>query len=441
MQKNNLKAILILQIIISVLTACTQATSFSDILDGPDGLVLSISPSEAQLLSSKSITLEIDGGVPPYDLSLSTALGGLGEELSGNSYTAPSDKTGLVIVQVEDSYGAIGQSSITVISPSASILTLSPSFISIYKGKKVTLEANGGTGEYSYSLVQPIGGTGESLLNKLYTAPSDQGGTAIVRVTDSELSTAETTINVATSSPVLDDVNYNTVSVTTDASEYQGGSDFSGSFTFKNSGSDNGTQSISWIVYYSEDLVIGSGDTIVSQGSESPLDAYQNSLSIPFSGTWPYPEKSTDYNLIASVSAEDDLYFSDNTGYITVPVEIVVMKDIDYVISDLATTIPSSVDDSLSVGFNLHNKGTVDGTDDITWGAYRSDDANWDEEDLQIDTLTIGALGNDVYFWTSTSVSWPSPAGTYYLIIKVLAEDEINKTNNYEIIGPFVIDS
>ncbi|QEN06636.1 hypothetical protein EXM22_01010 [Oceanispirochaeta crateris] len=443
MQKINLKAILIFQIVIIILAACVQATPFSEILDGPDGQVLSISPSEAQLLSSQSLTLEIEGGVPPYELTLSTALGGSGEKLTDNSYTAPSDKTGMVIVQVEDSYGATGQSLLTIVSPSVSLLTLSPSFISIYRGKKVTLEANGGTGEYSYSLEQSIGGTGESLINNLYTAPSDLGGTAIVKVTDSQLNTAETTINVATSSPALDDVNYNTVSVTTYESDYSGGSDFSGSFTFKNSGSDDGTQSISWIVYYSEDLIIGSGDTIVSQGSESPLEAYQDSLSIPFSGTWPYPDKNTDYNLIVSLSAEDDLYFSDNTGYITVPVEIVVMKNIDYLIEDTDEhTPPSNVGDETYIGFNIKNEGSADGTDQIFWGAYASEDENWDEEDTLITSATIEALlSGDYSDWLDFNLPWPELTGTYYLILKVLAEDEINKTNNYEIIGPFVVDS
>ena len=53
-----------------------------------------------------------------YSLSLQKVLGGVGEGLEETHYTAPSDQTGIVLIQLKDSYGSVVSSKITVVSGS-----------------------------------------------------------------------------------------------------------------------------------------------------------------------------------------------------------------------------------------------------------------------------------------------------------------------------------
>lgn len=421
-------------------SACTQSLSYSEMVDGPDGAVLALSPSEAQLVCSESLVFEIEGGVPPYSLSLQNALDGAGEKLEDDRYTAPADKTGTVLIRAEDSYGGSATAEIVVVSQAGSLpLTLSPSSISLYKGKDVSFEATGGTGEYSFTLAQAIGGAGESLAGSTYTAPTDTGGTAVVRVTDGLGDTAEATVSVSFTTPTVPDVNYGSLSINSSGST-EGGGDFSGSFSFSNNGGDDGSRTITWIVYYSTDTSIGSGDTIVSQGDLAALGAGNGSGSIPFSGTWPYPSSDTTYYLIASVSAEDDVDGSDNSINTAVALEAVVEKDIDYIIADESISYPSNVGDEVREGFNIYNTGTVDGGETLNWGLYYSADEDWDGDDVLITGGSRAALNKGTSVWISFGAPlWSYPTGTYYLIIRVMADDEINQTNNFASHGPFAV--
>jgi hypothetical protein len=422
------------------LTACSPSLSYSEIVDGPDGEQLALHPSEAQLVCSERLDLEVSGGVPPYDLKLIAPLGGRNEILENGYYQAPEDNTGKAVVQVTDSYGVSSEAEITVVSQAGSLpLILSPSSISLYKGKNVTLEASGGAGGYSFALLQAIGGTGESLTGSSYTAPTDTGGTAVVRVTDGSGDTADSTIQVSFTTPSVPDVNYGSVTIS-NAGSTQGGGAFSGTFSFSNNGNDNGSRAINWIVYYSTDTSIGSGDTIVSQGELAALNTGAGSGNIPFSGTWPYLPYNTTYYLIASISAEDDVEAGNDTGSKSVELEAVIEKDIDYEISGFSVnTVPASVNDNYFVGFNFYNSGSENGAETINWGVYRSADDDWDEGDTLITSGTHAAMNSGAYDWINISDPWPSPAGTWYLIVKILADDEINQTNNYAGHGPFTV--
>lgn len=49
---------------------CSQPFSISDILDGPEGKELTISPSSAQVVTNDTITFIAAGGVPPISANL-----------------------------------------------------------------------------------------------------------------------------------------------------------------------------------------------------------------------------------------------------------------------------------------------------------------------------------------------------------------------------------
>ena len=158
---------------------------------------LLINPAAVTLNLGDSILASASGGVPPYTFTLETPIGGAGENLSGQTYTAPSDAVGNAVVRVQDNMGTVQDMTITV-TPAAS-LAIGPPAHSMSLGENVTFAASGGVPPYSYSAPALIGGSGENLTGANYQAPYDASGTATVRVTDNEGALAEATVTVESS--------------------------------------------------------------------------------------------------------------------------------------------------------------------------------------------------------------------------------------------------
>jgi hypothetical protein len=84
-----------------------------------------------------------------------------------------------------------------------------------------------------------------------------------------------------------------------------------GDFIYKNNGSNDGTQPVSWEAYSSLDTNLDAGDVLIESGSSlPPLDAGLTSGSIGFSGKWPLDYG--DYYLIVRVMSSDELNPADN---------------------------------------------------------------------------------------------------------------------------------
>jgi len=89
-----------------------------------------------------------------------------------------------------------------------------------------------------------------------------------------------------------------------------------GNCTFKNTGTNNGTQTVSYMVYASLDQILDVADYLVASGSTSPLDSSVTSVPpVSFSGTWPLV--FGDYYLIVRIISVEDMDVSDNTGVTT----------------------------------------------------------------------------------------------------------------------------
>ena len=86
-----------------------------------------------------------------------------------------------------------------------------------------------------------------------------------------------------------------------------------GNFTYKNNGTNNGTQPVSWEAYASLDEFLDAGDVLIESGSGLlPLGIGLTSGSIGFSGIWPLDYGK--YFLVVRVMSSDEFNPADNVG-------------------------------------------------------------------------------------------------------------------------------
>jgi len=86
-----------------------------------------------------------------------------------------------------------------------------------------------------------------------------------------------------------------------------------GNFVYKNNGTSNGSQPVSWEAYASLDPNLDAGDVLIESGSGLPqLDFGATSGAIPFSGKWPLDYGK--YFLVVRVMSSDETNPGDNTG-------------------------------------------------------------------------------------------------------------------------------
>ena len=218
------------------------------------------------------------------------------------------------------------------------------------------------------------------------------------------------------------------------------GTSYEGSFRIQNLGAANGAYAVGWNVYISDDNIYDGGDTQVGAGAlPSPLPASGISAVINFSGSW--PGTAGTYYLIIRISAADDTDNTSNNELISGP--IAVSEIVDYSIIDANFPESGSLGGPFGGNFRITNTGTINGNQQIEWNVYLSANAVFDGGDSSISSGTQAALSAS----TSTGIigfsgTWPSAAGSYYLIIVISANDDFEDTNNIEISSAIgVIDS
>ena len=64
--------VLVILLPLLALAACDPAFSLAELLDGPDGHALTVSPESIQVVGGDSVTLQVTGGMPPYAFDLSS---------------------------------------------------------------------------------------------------------------------------------------------------------------------------------------------------------------------------------------------------------------------------------------------------------------------------------------------------------------------------------
>ncbi len=411
---------------LAMLAAGCDKFSLTSVLNGELGRPLSIEPSSLVLPAAEQVTFKADGGVPPYRFSLHSG-GGSVDEASG-LYTAPLT-AGTAVVRVIDSAGAAKDATLTI-SDFQGPLTIGPSAISVSVGETVEFVAVGGTSPYTFSISLPPGSGSPSIdpATGVYTAGSTPG-TDTVTVTDA--AAASVTATVTVTATTLPDIDYTVTSVSHSAGT-TAGQTVSGTLTVQNAGTVNGTQAVSWYVFASTDTVLDGSDYYVAGGSTPALNAGASSAPIAFSGLWPSTPAS--YYLIAQLSAPDDASTANNSGCTAAAVAVMGAPpaNVDYSVPLVSNTGGTTTGGALAGSFTVTNGGADGGGATIYWTVYRSTNAVLDVGiDPVVDSGTLPALATGA---TSSPVAfsgtWPSGAGTYYLIAGVSASDDVNAANN-----------
>ncbi len=221
------------------------------------------------------------------------------------------------------------------------------------------------------------------------------------------------------------DIDYDVLTVTNTGGVVAGGA-LAGEFTVRNIGTVAGAQQVLWAAYVSADAVLGGGDELVDSGTISPLAAGATDGPIAFSGTWPLTGPRT---LIVQVTAFDDVALGNN---VEASASIALsVPQVDYQVTSVSNTGGTTAGGALSATFTASNNGPSNGTRTLFWQAYLSADAALDASDTVVQTGSMAPLAG----WGSVGPvaiagTWPLTPGWYYIIVRLIAEDDVNAGND-----------
>ncbi len=460
-------------------TATVTAVSSFDVLE--------INPKSASLAAGGSITFVGTGGVEPYEFDFQSNNSG-GSITSGGVYTAGST-TGVsdtIIVRDSDipqktcSVAAVVSVTAAVTNVDyeisgenfpATVLAGDPiagvpisERFQIYNSGSAT-----GTNTVAWWLFVSedgsLGGDGEQLVDNgsvtadipsLGSHPVTPGGSwptdlpaggyhlFVMIASPDDMNHGN---NVCPPIPVtieVPDVDYRVDSVTCLDSTPRYGQPFSGEFDLDNSGLDDSSELADWEVWISEDTAIGSGDIRIDSGIEtSPaMTAAQSLKTEAFSGVWPHGSgNSTDYYLIVRVSSTQDSAAGNDTNNTAYSGPITVSKpDVNYDVLSVTHGAGEVAARQVDGSFSLENIGTDNGAVDVSWTVYASSNDNTvDIADTVVDFGTALAMNHDdtpqdVFF----SGIWPETPDNYYLVVEILASDDMDDSNDEEPTATFV---
>ncbi len=441
---------------------------------------LSIQPSTVSINVGGSVTFVATGGSGTYNYTMLTSASGppVSVVAATGVYTAGNSGSTTDVVRVSDGI-TFKDATINVtatnspvnydISPvSAATLPAAGTGNTLLGGSYSFTIHNGGTGAGSAPISwwvflspTPVPGSGSALLaSGSYAGPAIAPGlTAAVPLSwtwpsvlppggirylfimisaADDLTPANNTYTSAALTLSKDNVHY-TVSGVTNTGGITAGGALTGQFTVQNSlpGATDGHYTANWKAYVSTDGTqrIDAGAVLVSSGSIPPLNGGASSAPVSFSGTWPAAPGA--YFLKVQVSAPDEVSPDPvlpaaapwgNTG-VTATSENTTVPDYDVPL--VTNTGSAMAGRALSGSFTLHNGGSANGTKTVNWTVFVSTDAVLDAGDTAVAAGTTGPLNAGTsQVGIPFSGTWPSATGSFYLIVKVAAADDMNPAND-----------
>ena len=250
-------------------------------------------------------------------------------------------------------------------------------------------------------------------------------GTWYLKAAVSASDEVSTTDDVQVSGPITTTIVDYAPSAVTNTGGLVGGAPMAGSFTLTNTGSANGSQTVSWSVYISTTSTLGVGSTLAASGTRAALPASQ-SAPVTFSGAWPAAGGS--YYLIASVSASDDPNAANNQA--ASGVLSVTSTNVDYASSAVTSTGGQVSGSAMAGNFTLTNSGSGNGAQAVSWAVYISTTPTAGPGSTLAASGTTAALTSGQSTPVGFAGNWPAAAATYYLVAVVTASDDSSTANN-----------
>ena len=324
----------------------------------------------------------------------------------------------------------------TLDGPEGKPLALIPGDAQVGINGTLNFSAEGGVPNYSFTVLQGNGTIDP--VTGIYTAPSFIT-TEIITVTDSYKNIQSASIEIITG--VVTNVNYEVSSVTNTGGT-TGDAALDAEFLVTNIDTSNGAALINWTAYISDNGTADAGDIIANSGTIPAIGAGLDSGSVSISGTW--PSSAGSYFIIVLISSPDDLTTADDeraSGAISVSAPPIA--NIDYQVNSISNTNPQALAGSaVNESFTYRNTLGDIGGSIVRWTAYSSLDENIDGTDTIINSGTSPSLnGNTTSAPVGISGTWPAPAGAYYIIISINADDDVNPLNNSDYSSQFVLNA
>jgi len=371
----------ILAAILIIVSSCQAPFFLQELVDGPDGTALTISPAATELQVNDSLPVAASGGLPPYTYKVVSGAG----SFSGNLYTAPA-APGTEIIQVSDSAGNTVKGTYTINSAGLS-LGITPSSQTVYTGGSITFSPIGGTSPYSYEVSTNNSGA-PPMSGSLYTAGSS-AGTDVVTITDSAAPTPDTANAVITVQAKPLAVSPQTITVYVNQSVQFSAVGGDGPFSYE----------------------------IVANGSGAP----------PMSGSTytAGPAPGTDM-----VELKDTYDGRTRNAAVTV---VDTASTVDYEVTTIIDIVPVDflTRENFDAEFSIINNGSTAGSRTISWTVYASMDTSIGGTDDRI-AASSSLAGTSAGSTTQVSFTgtWPGEAGSYYLLVDVTAADDLETADN-----------
>lgn len=432
---------------------------------------VSISPTAFTIYTGQDITFSSTSeGAPAFTVDSDTS----GGSLSGNVFTA-GPNPGSAEIRVTDGDGSFAVATITVVATPAPatadyrVNAVTLGTVGTETGSTVDgdfdLEnlgpANGGStvSWTAYASSDPAVGPSDTIIDSGTTVALIATGTAnvgfsgnwpdtagnyfvVVAVSVSDDTTAAnntldngaaTAITEPAPPPPLD-VDYRVQSALPGGS-YAPNDPLSEGFVIQNTGLDNGVENVSWSVYRSSDTTYGAGDALVDSGTIAGVPGSDVSGTITAIDTW--PATTGTYYLIVRLQSDDDTDLSNNTS-VSSPYVVFDAGVSDYVVSSVtADQSPIYTDSPILESFTVTNNGQNPGPSyDVH--VMMSDDAMLGG-DTPVESWTgRPSLASGVSVTYDISGLWPAAAGDAYLLVQVVATDDVTG-NNLHAAGPYTV--